>query len=119
MVPVTTGCTNPLKPRSFSVVSITNSDFRLRLILELNSTCFSGVRNENLLTLEVKGKGKAIPVTDRGRPYVCETSRLPQFIDNRLKGGGEVVSLTCRQPFTPKDDSWCSFPLEAESTPEP
>jgi hypothetical protein len=33
---------------------------------------------------------KAIPVTGRGGPQVYETSRLPHFLDNRLKAGGEV-----------------------------
>jgi hypothetical protein len=46
-----------------------------------------------------------------------ETSRLPHFLDNRLTDGGEAVSPTLRPPFIPKEDSWCSFPLEAESTP--
>jgi hypothetical protein len=45
---------------------------------------------------------KAIPVTSRGGPYVCETSRLPHFLDSRLTDGGEVVSLTRRLPFTPR-----------------
>jgi hypothetical protein len=39
-------------------------------------------------------KGKATPVTGRGGPSGCETSRFPYFLDNRLTGGGEVVSLT-------------------------
>jgi hypothetical protein len=47
------------------------------------------------------------------RPKVCETSRLPHFLDNRLTDGGEV-SLTKRQ-----EDSWYSFLLEAELTPGP
>jgi hypothetical protein len=47
-------------------------------------------------------KGKDIPVTGRGGPYDCETSRHPHFIDNRLTDGGEVVSLTRRPPFTPE-----------------
>jgi hypothetical protein len=38
---------------------------------------------------------KATPVTDRGGPLGCETSRLPHFLDNRLTDGGEV------QPFSP------------------
>jgi hypothetical protein len=38
------------------------------------------------------------------------------FLDNRLTDGGEVVSLTRRPPFTPQEDSWFSFLLEAEST---
>jgi hypothetical protein len=45
-------------------------------------------------------KGKVIPVTDRGGPQGCETSRLPHFLDNRHTDGGEVVSLTRRPPFT-------------------
>jgi hypothetical protein len=47
-------------------------------------------------------KGKAIPVTGRGGPEVCEASRLPRFLDNQLTDGGEVVSLTRRPPFTPR-----------------
>jgi hypothetical protein len=38
-------------------------------------------------------KGKAIPVAGREGPYICESSRLPHFLDNRLTDGGEVVSL--------------------------
>jgi hypothetical protein len=45
-------------------------------------------------------KAKAILVPERERPYGCETSRLPHFLDNRLTDGGEVVSLTRRPPFT-------------------
>jgi hypothetical protein len=33
-----------------------------------------------------------------------------------LKDGGEVVSLTRRQPFTPQEDSWYSFLSQAEPT---
>jgi hypothetical protein len=62
-------------------------------------------------------KGKAIPVTGHGDPEGCETLRVPHFLDNRLTDGGKVVSLTHRPPFTPQEDSWYSFLLEAESTP--
>jgi hypothetical protein len=48
------------------------------------------------------GKGKAIPVTGRGGPCGWETSRLSHFLDKRFTDGGEVVSLTCRPPFTPR-----------------
>jgi hypothetical protein len=41
-----------------------------------------------------KIKGKIMPVTGRGGPHGCETSKLPHFLDNRLTDGGEVVSLT-------------------------
>jgi hypothetical protein len=48
-----------------------------------------------------KSENKAIPVTDLGGPYVCETSRLLYFIDNGLTDGVEVVSLEPRPSFTP------------------
>jgi hypothetical protein len=52
--------------------------------------------------------------------YSCnKPSTLPHFLEIRLTDGGEVVSLTRRAPFTPEKDSWYSFLLEAESTPEP
>jgi hypothetical protein len=62
----------------------------------------------------VEIEGKAIPVTGRGGPYGCETSRSPYFLDNRLTDGGEVVSLMRRTSFTPQEDSRYSFLLEAE-----
>jgi hypothetical protein len=63
-------------------------------------------------------KGKAIPVTGRRGPSICETSRLPHFQDNQLTVGEEVVSLTRRQAaLYLQEDSWYSFLLEAESTP--
>jgi hypothetical protein len=64
-------------------------------------------------------KCKAIPVTGRGGPLGCETSRLPRFLDIRLTDGGEGVNLKRPPPFTPQEDSWYSFLLEAESTPGP
>jgi hypothetical protein len=72
-----------------------------------------------LLRINRYNKGKAIPVTDRGGLQGCETSRLPQFLDSRLTDGGEIVSLTCRPPFIPPEDSWYSFLLGAESTSGP
>jgi hypothetical protein len=38
---------------------------------------------------------------------------------NRLTDGGEVVSLTRWPPFTPQEDSWYLFLLEALSTSGP
>jgi hypothetical protein len=65
-------------------------------------------------------KKVAFPVTDRGGPYGSKTSRLPYFLDNRLKDGGEFVSLTLRpDAFNPQEDSWYSVRLEAESAPGP
>jgi hypothetical protein len=45
-------------------------------------------------------ESKVIPVTGRGGPQDGETSRLPHFTDNRLRDGGEAVSLRRRPPFT-------------------
>jgi hypothetical protein len=56
---------------------------------------------------------KAIRATGREGPYGCETPRLPHFLDNRLTDGVQVVSLTRRPTFTPQEDSWYSFLLEA------
>jgi hypothetical protein len=60
-------------------------------------------------------KGKATPVTGHEDPYGCETSRLSHYLNNRLTGGGEVVILMRRPPFTLQKNSWYSFLLEAES----
>jgi hypothetical protein len=52
---------------------------------------------------------KSIPVTGREGPYGCKTSRFPHFLENRLTGGGEVVSFTRRPPFTPRKASGTHF----------
>jgi hypothetical protein len=65
------------------------------------------------------GEGKAIPVTGREGPYGCEMLRVPHYLDSRLTDDGKVVSITCQPPFTPQEDSWYSFLLEAELTPGP
>jgi hypothetical protein len=45
--------------------------------------------------------GHLSPVTGRGGSYTCETSRLPHFLEkNRLRDGGEVISLTSQKLFT-------------------
>jgi hypothetical protein len=64
-------------------------------------------------------EGKVIPVTGRGGPYGCETSRLPHSLDSRLTDGREVVSLTRRPHLYPQEDSSYPFLLEAESDPVP
>jgi hypothetical protein len=48
---------------------------------------------------------KTIPVTGRGGPWGCETSRLAHFLDNLFTKCGEVVSLTRRPPSTPRNIS--------------
>jgi hypothetical protein len=68
---------------------------------------------------EIKVNGKAIPVTGRGGTQGYKMLRLPHFLHNRLTDDGEVVSLTRRLLFTPQEDSWYSFLLEAESASGP
>jgi hypothetical protein len=43
---------------------------------------------------------------------VC-MGELTNLYKNRYGYGGKVVSLTRRPPFTPQEDSWYSFLLEA------
>jgi hypothetical protein len=47
-------------------------------------------------------KGKAIPVTGRGGPQDCETSRVLHILDNRLTNSGEVVSFSAGRSFLPR-----------------
>jgi hypothetical protein len=49
-----------------------------------------------------KSKSKAIPVTDRGGLWGCETLRIPHCLDNRLIDGGKVVRPTHRPRSTPQ-----------------
>jgi hypothetical protein len=63
-----------------------------------------------------KKKGKAIPDTDREGLWGVEA---PTFSTQSAHSGAEVVSLMCQLPFTPQEDFWYSFLLEAESTPGP
>jgi hypothetical protein len=66
---------------------------------------------------------KAVSMTGRGGLYCCETSRIPYFVGNRLKDGGDVtLTRLLRFPPSPPhfiEDSWYSFLLEAVSTPGP
>jgi hypothetical protein len=69
------------------------------------------ILNEFLLLHVTTCKRKTIPVTGRVGTYCFDTSRFPHFLDNRLTDGGEVA----RSPSSSQEDTWCSFPLEAES----
>jgi hypothetical protein len=51
-------------------------------------------------------KNKAIPGTDRGGQYGCETSGFPHFLDNRLTDGGEFISLS-HQPSKVPGTHFC------------
>jgi hypothetical protein len=43
----------------------------------------------------------------------------PTYSDIRLTDGGKFVSLRRRSFLPPREDSWYSYMLEAESTPGP
>jgi hypothetical protein len=51
-------------------------------------------------------KSKAFLVTGRRGLKGCETSRIQNLVDIRLRDGGDVVRLTRRQRFTPQEDFW-------------
>jgi hypothetical protein len=65
-----------------------------------------------MIVLKCSGKFKVYP-------QGCETSKFPHFLDSRLTDGSEIFSPPLRQPFTPQEDFWYLFLLEAESTPGP
>jgi hypothetical protein len=62
------------------------------------------MRAWRLILVAVVAKSEAFTVTE---------SKIPRFLEIRLIDVGEVVSLTRRPRFTPYEDSWYSFLLEA------
>jgi hypothetical protein len=48
-------------------------------------------------------KVKVVPVTCREIPQDCDKLRLLHYVDNRLTDGGEIVSLTRRPTFIPRN----------------
>jgi hypothetical protein len=59
-----------------------------------------------------------MPVTGSGGLYGWEMLSISHCLDNQLTDGGGV-SFTRWPSFTPKEDSWYTFLLEADSTPGP
>jgi hypothetical protein len=100
------------------VLSATKNKRKPNVIAKREEAQMESVYNSSMATFDcinfIKKKGKAIPVTDHGGPKGCETLRPPHYLNSRPTNGGEVVSLTRRPPFTPQEDSWYSFLLEAE-----
>jgi hypothetical protein len=47
-------------------------------------------------------RGKAIPVTGHGSPWVVRSQSSHIFLGSWLTGGSEVVSITRWPPFTPR-----------------
>jgi hypothetical protein len=76
------------------------------------------------VVLQVKGiqqlyvKGKAVQLQAWSGPEGSRKLRFPDFLTT-AQNGGKVVSLTHRPHLPPGNNSWCSFLLEAESTPGP
>jgi hypothetical protein len=68
--------------------------------------------------VRVKVKNVKLPCNRPWRPVGLWHIDAPPFsLENRLTDGGKVVSLTRWRPFTTTGRFWCSFLLEAESTP--
>jgi hypothetical protein len=63
--------------------------------------------------------GLSYPCNTPWSPWCSEAWSSPHFLDNLVTGGGEVVGLTHRPPFTPQEDSWYSFLSKAGSSPGP
>jgi len=58
------------------------------------------------------------PITGARCPEGSRKLRFPDYV-TVAQDGGKVVSHTYRPLFTPREYSWYSFLLEAESNPEP
>jgi hypothetical protein len=54
------------------------------------------------------------PLTTLRASKACKGENFTFYLYNHLTDGGKVVSLTHRSPFTPREDSWYSFLLDAE-----
>jgi hypothetical protein len=85
----------------------------------------SGLRPRGHLSAvsDIKGrikKSRATPETGSGGSQICGKSMLQNFVENRHRDGGEVVSLTRQPPaLYPQEDSWYSFLFVAKSIPGP
>jgi hypothetical protein len=56
--------------------------------------------------INMEGGSKVIPVTGRGGLQGCEMLRISHILDNRIKNGGEIVSLMRRPRFYRQEYSW-------------
>jgi hypothetical protein len=77
-------------------------------------TFFTSVVSHSEYTLHAYHKRWSYPCNRPWRPIGLWVVEAPTFcLYSRLTDGCEVVSLTRRPPFTPQEDSWYSFLLEA------
>jgi len=63
-------------------------------------------------------EGKAVPLQAGSGPEGSSKLRFPDFVTT-AQDGGKVVTLMHRPPLPPRECSWYSLILEAESTPGP
>jgi len=71
-----------------------------------------------LISINGKGKGKAVPLQAWSGPEGSRKLRFTDFMTT-AQNCGKVVSLTHRPPLPHRKYTWYSFMLEAESTPGP
>jgi hypothetical protein len=80
-------------------INVTRSERPEAVILR----SYSEASSSKALVQHNNKEGKAIPVRSPGGPQGCKTSRLPHFLENRLTDSNEVVSLTRRPLFIPRN----------------
>jgi hypothetical protein len=71
------------------------------------------MKQKYLMANLVMYRKKSNPITGLDRPIGSKISR------QSAHEGGKVVIPTHRPPLLPRKYSWCSFLLQAESTPGP
>jgi hypothetical protein len=95
--------------------TIPSKQFHYDTASKLNLTIYSiseSRKSFNFFTIRVFKKRQNYPCNRPWRPTGLWDVEAPTFsLDNRFTDGGKVVSLTCRPPFTPQEDSWYSFLL--------
>jgi hypothetical protein len=79
---------------------------------------YSHSRFSLLCNIDVKGKGKAVPLQAWSGPTFSGKLRFPDFMTT-AQDGGKVVSLKHRPSLPPGITPGYLFLLEAESTPGP
>ena len=79
--------------------------------------CFVEIRSQLLRLCAIVGKKQSLHSTG-------QALRVPRVLDSQIsiqlaREGGKVVRPKHRLPLPPREYSWYSFLLEAESTPGP